>query len=83
LGSLVTLGGEAALDVASGTELQLTGIISGSGSLIKQGDGTLLVGNTANGWSGGTLIEAGTLRMAAGSAGALPDMTDYVMTGGT
>jgi len=83
LGSLVTLGGEAAFDVASGTELQLTGIISGSGSLTKQGDGTLLAGNTANGWSGGTLIEAGTLRMAAGSAGALPDMTDYVMTGGT
>ncbi|MPR64854.1 autotransporter domain-containing protein [Ochrobactrum intermedium] len=83
LGSLVTLGGEAAFDVASGTELKLTGIISGSGSLTKQGDGTLLVGNTANGWSGGTLIEAGTLRMAAGSAGALPDMTDYVMTGGT
>jgi autotransporter-associated beta strand protein len=83
LGSLVTLGGEAAFDVASDTELQLTGVISGSGSLTKQGDGTLLVENTANSWSGGTLIEAGTLRMAAGSAGALPNMTDYVMIGGT
>jgi autotransporter-associated beta strand protein len=51
--------------------------------LTKQGDGTLLVENTANSWSGGTLIEAGTLRMAAGSAGALPNMTDYVMIGGT
>lgn len=83
LASFVSLGGEAAFDVASGTQLQLTGSISGAGSLTKQGEGTLLVGNSANSWSGGTLIEAGTLRMAANTPGALPNMTDYLMTGGT
>ncbi|CAD5272842.1 Outer membrane autotransporter protein (fragment) [Bosea sp. 21B] len=63
----------------AGTTLTLTGTVSGAGGLIKAGDGTLLLSGSNN-WSGGTLITAGTLR--AGSAGALPVMTDWVLTGG-
>ncbi|GLU27526.1 autotransporter-associated beta strand repeat-containing protein [Brucella sp. NBRC 12950] len=79
---VVTLADEAAFDVMDGTELRMSGAITGSGLLVKQGGGTLLLGNAANNWSGGTLIEAGTLRMMADSPGAIPDMTDFALTGG-
>lgn len=47
-------------DVATGTELGLTGMVSGSGDLIKQGGGTLRLDNGANAY-GNTLVAAGTL----------------------
>ncbi|QEL26192.1 autotransporter outer membrane beta-barrel domain-containing protein [Bosea sp. F3-2] len=47
-------------DVAANTELGLTGIVSGSGDLIKQGGGTLRLDNGANAY-GNTLVTAGTL----------------------
>ncbi|CAN7661093.1 autotransporter domain-containing protein [Bosea sp. LjRoot9] len=47
-------------DVAAGTELGLTGVVSGSGDLIKQGSGTLRLDNSANAY-GNTLVAAGTL----------------------
>jgi fibronectin-binding autotransporter adhesin len=47
-------------DVAAGTELGLTGVVSGSGDLIKQGSGTLRLDNGANAY-GNTFVVAGTL----------------------
>ncbi|MBZ7926575.1 autotransporter-associated beta strand repeat-containing protein [Ensifer adhaerens] len=47
-------------DVAAGTELGLTGRLSGSGDLIKQGAGTLRFDNGANAYTN-TLVAAGTL----------------------
>ncbi|RYE85058.1 MAG: hypothetical protein EOP19_10205, partial [Hyphomicrobiales bacterium] len=75
----VTLRDTGAIATDAGTTLTLSGPLSGAGGLIKAGDGTLLLSGS-NSWSGGTLITAGTLR--AGSAGALPGMTDWVLTGG-
>jgi fibronectin-binding autotransporter adhesin len=75
----VTLRDTGAIDTDAGTTLTLTNTVAGAGGLIKWGDGTLLLTGT-NSWSGGTLVSAGTLR--AGSAGALPTMTDWVLTGG-
>ncbi|MGX1789939.1 autotransporter domain-containing protein [Bosea sp. NPDC055332] len=75
----VLLRDTGAIETDAGTTLTLSSTVGGAGGLIKWGDGTLLL-TGANSWSGGTLITAGTLR--AGSAGALPTMTDWVLTGG-
>ncbi|AZO80571.1 hypothetical protein B5U98_12420 [Bosea sp. Tri-39] len=75
----VTLRGTGAVETAPGTTLTLTGAVSGAGGLIKWGDGTLALFGTGS-WAGGTLITAGAIR--ADSAGALPNGTDYVLTGG-
>ncbi|MFB9263711.1 autotransporter-associated beta strand repeat-containing protein [Bradyrhizobium erythrophlei] len=75
----VNLRGAGAFDTAAGTTLSLSGNMTGAGGLTKLGDGTLALSGINN-WSGGTLITAGTLR--ADSAGALPTLTDYVLTGG-
>lgn len=47
-------------DVAAGTEFGITGLMTGSGDLIKQGDGTLRLDNTGNAY-GNTFVQAGTL----------------------
>ncbi|WID98664.1 autotransporter domain-containing protein [Bosea vestrisii] len=75
----VTLRDTGAIETAAGTTLSLSGAVSGPGGLIKWGDGTLALSGTGS-WAGGTLISAGTIR--ADSAGALPTMTDWVLTGG-
>jgi len=75
----VSFSNAGALDTDTATTLRINGALSGSGGLIKWGEGTLALSG-ANSWSGGTLIAAGTLR--AQSAGALPGMSDFVLTGG-
>ncbi|WP_436153234.1 autotransporter domain-containing protein [Bosea sp. LjRoot90] len=75
----VTLRGTGAIETVANTTLALSGSVSGAGGLIKWGDGTLALSGTGS-WTGGTLITAGTLR--ADSAGALPNDTDWVLTGG-
>lgn len=75
----VTLRNTGAIETAAGTTLTLTGAVSGAGGLIKRGDGTLAFSGTGS-WAGGTLLTAGTVR--AESAGALPTMTDWLLTGG-
>ncbi|GMG94315.1 outer membrane autotransporter barrel domain-containing protein [Cupriavidus sp. TKC] len=47
-------------DVAAGTELGLTGTVSGSGNLTKLGTGTLRLDNTGNAY-GNTVVQSGTL----------------------
>ncbi|MEI6486249.1 MAG: autotransporter domain-containing protein [Sphingomonadales bacterium] len=74
--ALSAVGGS--VDVASGTTLTSTGIISGS-SLTKLGAGTLVL-NAANSYAAGTTLTAGTIQVgsnAALGAGAL------TMAGGT
>ena len=62
-------------DLASGTSLSVTGVVSGSGanqSLTLTGGGTLTLGNT-NTYSGGTTVAAGTLQATAfGALGSGP-----------
>jgi filamentous hemagglutinin family protein len=74
LSGTVALGGNSTVTV-DGTELTLSGDISGSNALTKSGSGLLIVGGT-NSYSGGTSINAGTLRAGSatafgGSAGAI------------
>ena len=51
------------------------GLISGSGSLLQSGPSTLVLGNLANSYSGGTTVTGGTLQFAGyralGAAGSL------------
>ena len=68
----VAFGASAALDNANPNSLTLGGVISGSGSIIKNSNGTLnLTG--ANTYSGGTVVNAGLLNVTAdGQLGAVP-----------
>ena len=63
---LIALTQAGNFDVANGTELGLTGVVSGGGNLVKQGGGTLRLDNGANAY-GNTLVAAGTLIGHAGS----------------
>ncbi|WP_181832519.1 autotransporter-associated beta strand repeat-containing protein [Bosea caraganae] len=64
----VSLAGAGSVDVATGTQLELGGSMSGAGSLTKLGAGTLVLSGF-NTHSGGTTVTAGILQ--AGSADAL------------
>lgn len=57
----ITLGaGGATIDAISGRSLTINGSVSGSGSLTKTGSGNLTLNNAKN-YSGGTVIEQGTV----------------------
>jgi autotransporter-associated beta strand protein len=56
------------LSVAQTSDLVLGGVISGSGALKKSGSGTLTL-NGANTYSGGTVINGGTLQLGNGGIG--------------
>ncbi|MDM7853022.1 autotransporter outer membrane beta-barrel domain-containing protein [Pseudochrobactrum kiredjianiae] len=74
------LNGTGRIDVADAqNELLVKQEISGSGGLVKQGEGTLVLGQ-ANSHQGGTFVEKGILR--ADVAGALVDNTTLVVNGG-
>ena len=70
LGGAVVLDGFGTLSPATGQTLNVTGTISGTGSLRKEGAGTLVL-SAANTYVGSTVIMAGTLQTAGGAA--LPD----------
>ena len=61
------------------------GIIAGRTQLLKAGDGTLTLGGTNNTYSGGTLIDGGTVTMnsAGANTGALGTGTVTLQNGGT
>ncbi len=60
----ITSGRELTLNT-NGNNVQLASVISGSGSLIKAGSGTLTL-SANNTYTGGTTISAGTLQVGAG-----------------
>ncbi|PDT88480.1 hypothetical protein CO669_20920 [Bradyrhizobium sp. Y36] len=62
----VTLARAGRFDVAAATTLGLTGVVAGSGDLIKLGAGTLRLDNGGNAY-GNTFVQAGTLIGNAGS----------------
>lgn len=57
------LASDVTVDVIGNGEVKLPGLISGPGRLIKQGDGRLTITNLSNTYSGGTVINGGTLMM--------------------
>ncbi|MEP5367225.1 autotransporter domain-containing protein, partial [Parvibaculum sp.] len=71
--------GTAELEVDQDSDSVFDGLIAGTGSLVKLGSGILSL-TGANSYSGGTTVEAGTLR--AGSATGLSSGA-YVLSGGT
>lgn len=86
----VTLSWGVALSSASGSaiggagDLTLTGAVSNFGVLQKVGAGVLTLTNTSNSWTGGTSINAGTLRL--GAANVLPSTSGanrLLINGGT
>ena len=51
----------------------LTQVVSGAGTLTKDGPGTIVLANNNNSWAGGTIIAAGTLQLGTGGvSGSLP-----------
>jgi autotransporter-associated beta strand protein len=65
VGNLVQLSANhGEIDTHSGATITLSDVVSGSGSLLKTGDGTLVL-STSNSYSGGTIIASGTLSFAA------------------
>lgn len=71
--------GNGTFDVASGASLTQQGIVSGSGTLTKAGPGSLTLSGV-NTYAGGTVIKAGTLRIAqSGNLGTGP----LTLNGGT
>ncbi len=77
-----TLNGIATVTTDSGS-LTLSGTLGGTGSLTKAGSaGSLILTSTANTWSGGTTINAGTLQIGTGIAnGSLPDSGTIINNG--
>ncbi|WP_148281022.1 autotransporter-associated beta strand repeat-containing protein, partial [Bordetella bronchiseptica] len=59
----LTLAGNESIDVAATKILSWNGEISGAGTLVKEGQGTLLLRGT-NRQSGGTVVNAGTLQIS-------------------
>ncbi len=51
-----------------GVTLTANGAIGGAGQLVKDGAGTLVLGNAANSYGGGTVITAGTVSIASDGA---------------
>ncbi len=80
-GGTVTSAAAAALTINQTTSAGYSGLISGAVTLTKSGAGTLVLGAT-NSYTGGTNINAGTLRL--GVAGAVPTTGSVnVNAGGT
>ncbi|WP_312364580.1 beta strand repeat-containing protein, partial [Ensifer sp.] len=63
-GRSVSLNGQGGFNVASATTLGLSGAVSGTGSLLKTGSGTLKLTGT-NTYAGGTSILGGIVEVAA------------------
>ncbi len=56
-------------DGAAANDLVVSGVIVGSQGLIKTGTGTMLLSNRGNSYTGGTIVEAGTLTLNGPNSG--------------
>ena len=77
---LSAMGSAGGVFDTNGNDVTLATALSGSGALSKTGNGLLLL-NAINSYSGGTVLQAGTLRQ--GVAGALVGNSAYTLNGGT
>jgi len=68
------------VNVVAGSTTTINSQIASSGGFYKTGDGTLVVGSTANAWSGPTVVRAGTLTL--GTSNVLPSGTDLNVESG-
>ena len=76
-------GGTGAFDVTTGaTTLTLSGLIGGSGAMVKTGSGTLTLSGTGITHTGATTISQGTLRLTSASAAGYTSAIS-VNSGGT
>ncbi|MCS6319724.1 MAG: autotransporter-associated beta strand repeat-containing protein, partial [Nitrospira sp.] len=73
----ITLGSAALTSSGNGTNTTYSGVISGTGSLIKAGSGTLTLTGT-NSYSGATTVSDGTL--AVGNGGSTGTLGNGVVT---
>lgn len=76
--------GTGTFEVDTGVTMTLAGVVknngaNGTGALTKTGAGTLVLSNSANSYTGATLVSAGTLSVT----GNLADSTDVEVAGGT
>lgn len=78
----LTLTDTATLQNASGT-LTLQGIVAGSGTLVKAGAGQLSLTYAGNTWTGGTILNAGTLAMGAWNTTFGSSTSQITANGGT
>jgi len=70
--------------IYSGTNDQtLSGVISGTGALTKNGSSTLTLSNAANSYSGATTINAGTLAISGNTTSSITLNSGGVISAGT
>jgi len=75
--------GAGTLTVGSGSDYELSGVISGTGDLIKTGSGQLILGNNQT-YTGATTVSAGELRFGDGNSRLLPTTSGITVdTGAT
>lgn len=67
----VAFSGSNVVDVATGTQLELSGLLTGSGTIYKSGTGTLVM-STNNTRTGPTALQAGVLQVGAGGPAGSP-----------
>jgi fibronectin-binding autotransporter adhesin len=84
LGSSLTLAGAAnnTISVGNGAQFTITSVISGTGSLSKNGANILFL-TAANTYSGRTVVSSGTLALYGGSDGSIASSTNISITSGT
>lgn len=78
-GILGFTGTTPAISVASGTTT-ISSEVAGSSGIVKTGAGTLVLGNTANAYTGATNVNAGTLQLASGNV--IPDSSALTVASG-
>ena len=68
LAATVTLNGETEYSVAENTTNTVSDTLTGSGSIRKTGTGSLLLSGAGNDFTGGVVVEAGTVQADAAEA---------------
>ncbi|MEV8520194.1 autotransporter-associated beta strand repeat-containing protein [Dyella marensis] len=81
LGNAITVNA-GGLTASGANNFTLSGLLSGSGALTKNGAGTLTLG-AANTYSGGTVIDAGTIALGASGSLASTGMVNLTGPGAT